>query len=253
MNTIHLHGAMRKRFGGPFTLNVRTPAEAVHALGMQMPDFRRAVSAGSWRVVRGKLKGGRHLTARELGVNLPGEMHLVAAPQGAGGGNGGTGKIILGTLLVVAAIALTAGAAAPAAGALAAGAQGATALGAISGAGLGTSVGLGIGLSVSAAQIGMLGASLLFAGISQAISPAPNASSGVAQDTRSSFLFNGAINSAEQGVPYPVAFGLRVRTGGIIIASSTTAEDIVTATNTQDQAVIAAFVPEGEVQGGGGG
>lgn len=225
MNTLYLHGRMRKQFGDSFTLTAKTPAEMIHALSCQIPAFREAVAAGHWRVVRGSLKGGRSLTAAELAVNLPGEMHLIAAPQGAGGGRGGTGKIIVGTILVIAAIALTAGAFTPAAGALAAGAQGAGALGAISGAGLGTSVGLGLGLSVSAAQIGMLGGALLFAGLSQAISPSPKASQRVAQDTRASFVFNGVLNSSEQGVAVPIALG-RVRTGAVIIGVSVTAEDI---------------------------
>lgn len=228
MNTIYLHGAMRKRFGPSFTLAAKTPAEMIHALSCQIPEFRQAVANGVWRVVRGKLKGGRSLPVNQLGVNLPGEMHLVAAPQGAGGkGGGSTAKIIVGAVLLVAAVALTAGAAggaALAAGTTTFGAVGGVAAGGAA-AGLGTTVGLGLGLSVSAAQIGFLGASMLFAGISQAISPSPKASSRVAQDTRASFTFNGAINTTEQGVCLPLAIG-RPRTGAVIIGVSIVAEDI---------------------------
>lgn len=232
MNTIYLHGAMRKRFGPSFQLTARTPAEAIHALSCQLPGFRQAVADGHWRIVRGKLKGGRRLTIHEIGVNLPGEMHLIAAPQGAGGRGGSTAKIVVGAVLVIAAVALTAGVAgigaagaAGAAGSGAAAAGSATAFGAITGTGLGTTVGLGLGLSVSAAQIGFLGASMLFAGISQAISPSPKASSAVAQDVRASFVFNGAINTGEQGACVPVAIG-RIRTGAVIVGVSYTAEDI---------------------------
>lgn len=227
MNTIYLHGAMRKRFGPSFTLTATTPAEAIHALSCQLPGFRQAVAEGHWRIVRGKLKGGRRLTLAEIGVNLPGEMHLVAAPQGAGGRGGSTAKIVVGAVLVIAAVALTAGAAggaAAAAGTTTFGTVGGVAAGGAA-AGLGTTVGLGLGLSVSAAQIGFLGASMLFAGISQAISPSPKASNRVAQDTRASFLFNGAVNTAEQGVCVPIAIG-RPRTGAIIIGVSFSAQDI---------------------------
>lgn len=234
MNTIHLHGAMRKRFGQSFDLTAKTPAEAVHALSCMLPGFRQAIAAGCWRVVRGALRGGRSLTKDELGVNLGGEMHLIAAPQGAGG-RGGSGKIIIGTVLVIAAAVLTwwgggFGGAAVAAGqgaAAGASAGGAAAFGAVTGAGLGTSVGVGLGLSVSAAQLGFLGASMLFAGISQAIAPSPKAGAGVAQDMRASFTFNGAINSSEQGVARPLAFG-RIRAGAVIIGASIVAEDIST-------------------------
>ncbi|RVT96254.1 hypothetical protein EOD42_14170 [Rhodovarius crocodyli] len=227
MNTIHLHGPMRKQFGGPFTLAVRTPAEAIHALNMQLPGFEEAIRSRSWRVVRGSLKKGRSLPSEQLGVNLGGEMHLVAAAEGAGGR--GTGKIIIGALLLVTAAVLTAGFGGAAGGAAAgageaAGAGAATAtqsataaaFGTVTGSGLGTTLNLGsvlgTSLSVSAGKLALFGAAMLFGGISQALSSTPKAG-----DTKRSFLFNGSVNPAEQGVPVPLAFG-KPRTGGVIIA-----------------------------------
>lgn len=238
MNTIHLHGDMKKRFGGPYELAVRTPAEAIHALNMQLPGFEEAVRSRSWRVVRGPLKGGRTLPRDQLGINLGGEMHLVAAPEGAGGR--GTGKIIIGALLLVTAAVLSfgfggaaAGAAGAAEGAAAGAGAGASAgtaataaagFGTVTGTGLGTTLSLGsvfgTSLSISAGKLALFGAAMLFGGISQAISSTPKAG-----DTKRSFLFNGTINATEQGVPVPLAFG-KPRCGGVIIAVSMDTMDI---------------------------
>jgi predicted phage tail protein len=221
MNTICLHGALRKRYGASFTLDVKTPAEAVRALGVQLPGFLDAIRAGAWRVVRGPLRGGRRLTPGELNVNLGGEMHILAAPKGAGGR--GTGKVVLGTVLLVAAVALVA--LAPVGAAAVTGAAAAE-VGAISGAGLGTSIGFGIG-AVSAGKIALFGAAMVFAGVSQMLAPAPKPpqAMGPSQRDEGSYLFSGAGNTGVQGGPVPLLFGKTV-CGGKLVSMSVDVVDI---------------------------
>lgn len=246
-NTIHLHGIMKKRFGGPFTLAVKTPAHALNALMLQKPGFREALDAGHWRVVRGPLKGGRRLHPDEFGVNLPGEMHLVAAA--AGSKNGAVGKIVIAAVLIAITIvswgtaapatvpalaaegaaatatvggSALAGTAAAGAGAAGAGAAGAGAAGIVGGGAafgtgvLGTSV-AGLGLGITNAQMALFGASLLFAGVSQLLSPMPKAGAGSSQDTKPSYLFNGSLSGTDQGTAIPIGFG-EGRIPGIIIS-----------------------------------
>lgn len=237
MNRIYLHGRMRKKYGHEFELAVRTPAEAIHALSMQLPGFSEDVRAGTWRVVRGKLKGGRTLHQDHLGVNLGGEMHLVAAPAGAGGRS--TGKIIIGTLLLITAAVLTfgvggivGGSAAGAGGAGGSGAAAAVGAGTAAEVAIATKIGAGAAaassatiLGFSATQVALFGASMMFSGISQAIAGQPRTNNDGRKDTRASFLFNGQINATEEGVAIPIAVG-RIRTGGVIIASSVETVDI---------------------------
>ena len=106
MNTIHLHGPLRKRFGGPFRLAVTTPAEALRALTFQLDGFGKALEEGNWRIRRGPLARGqgRFLTEPELRVNLPGEMHILAAAKGAGGRGGAVAKVLVGAAIVAAVV-----------------------------------------------------------------------------------------------------------------------------------------------------
>ena len=234
LKTIHLHGRMRKQFGGPFDLRVRTPAEALHALNVQLPGFADAIRDRHWRVVRGPLKGGRTIPVDQLNVNLDREMHLVAAPAGSGG-RGGTGKIVIGAVLLVVAAVLTWGASIPASAGIV-GAEGAAVAGAAAVEGTVAAVGGGLAVAapaaaagtvfgISAGQIALFGASMLFGGISQALASNPKAQGSTNQDIRRSFLFNGTINAEEQGVCIPIALG-RIRTGGIKIATSLETTDI---------------------------
>jgi len=98
MKTIHLHGALGARFGESFSLDVRDPAEAAHALVTQLPGFREAIEAGNWHVVRGPLDGGETLDEEGLTVALgrENEIHLLPAIDGAGDG---VGQVIAGAAL----------------------------------------------------------------------------------------------------------------------------------------------------------
>lgn len=225
--TIHLHGRLRKEFGPSFTLAVRTPAEAVRALCCLKPGIEPVLREGAWRVVRGPLKGGRRLGPDELSVNLDKEMHILAAGRGAGGGRGsGAGKTILGVVLIAAAVALapwTGGASL----AGTAGGVGGTAAGAT---GLGATAFTAFGASVTYGNIALFGAAMLMGGVSMLLSPSPGAMNGGPQDTKPSYLFNGQINMADQGLPVPLVLG-KMRVPGIVISLGM---DVVDMSDSQD-------------------
>ena len=203
MNTIHLHGALRA-FGGPFTLDVRTPAEAVRALCHLRPGFEDALRRGVFRVIRGPRRTGQHLDQGELGINLAGTLHLVPVPRGAK--NQGGAKVVVGVALIAVAVAAT-----WYAGGI--GGAGAAAL-------LGTSEAVGA-LAFNAA-VG-LGLSLTLTGVSMLLSPQPKSRTNNETEQERSYLFGGAQNTTEQGVAVPLVFG-RIRTGSVVISASLEAD-----------------------------
>jgi len=107
MVTIRLLGEAGRRFGRRFQLAVKTPAEAVRALCVQIPGLREymlnSAEAGiDWRVVTEKAEG-----LDEEGLLWPLSKRLVLAPIPVG--RGAVGKIVAGVALVVASF-FTAGA-----------------------------------------------------------------------------------------------------------------------------------------------
>jgi len=224
IQNIHLHGALGRRFGRLHELDVATPAEAVQALSVLRPGFAEAIREGTWRVVRGSLKRGRRLREADLGINLGGEMHILAAPRGSGGGSGqSTAKVVIGVALIAAAFWLAPAVATGLAGGAAAAPGTVAGTAGLGGSAFGSAM-LG-GWGISGTQVAMFGAAMAFAGASQLLSPVPKPSSFSPQDTKASFLFSGALNSPDQGVPVPLAFG-RCRVGGVLVSVSYDTEDV---------------------------
>ncbi|RKQ97160.1 putative phage tail protein [Kushneria sinocarnis] len=196
MKDVHLHGSLQDRFGGPFSLDVRDPAEAVRALSCQIKGFSDAIGEAEWQVVMGSLDDGETLDEQtvQVGFGRQREMHILPAIQGAGDG---AGKAIAGAALIGASFALG-----PA--------------------------GLAIGGStlLSGATIATMGASLALTGISQALTKTPQTGDyGDKADVeeRPSFLFDGPVNNSAQGLPVPIVVG-EIKTGSVVISASLTAE-----------------------------
>ena len=224
LRTIHLHGRLRREFGPSFQLAVETPAEAFRAMVHQLPGFRQSIGQGEYRIVRGGRKQGMALEGMELGLRFGRvtDLHVIPLPRGAK--SQGTSKVIIGALLVVAAI-FTYGAAVGWFGTAAASSLGST-LGAFSVAGeagvmastvMGVaSTGWGAQIAVSA---GLMGASMMLQGISTLLAPQPKPAKALETDRKDSFVFTGAINSSGQGQPVPLIYG-KVRVGSIVGAAT---------------------------------
>jgi predicted phage tail protein len=74
----------------------------------------------------------------------------------------------------------------------------------------------------AATAIGGIGAALVLGGIAQALSPTPAISSlerGREAARLESFSFSGIVNTSQQGLPVPIAYG-RVFTGSGVISSA---------------------------------
>ena len=198
MVTIRLLGEAGRRYGRRFQLAVKTPAEAVRALCLQIPGLRQyLLESGEkgidWRVVTDHAEG-----LDEDQMLWPLSKRLVLAPLPAG--RGGVGKIIAGVAIVAFAI-VTAG------------------------AGL---FALGLGFSASTAiGIGTIGLSLIFGGVSELLTPTPkmpnvkgglgsglggsSATSGRSQEEQlNSFAFDKSNANTVQGDVVPVLYGERI-------------------------------------------
>lgn len=206
MNVIHLHGELGSRFQPSYRLKVRSAAEAIRALSLQVPEFRDALLDGSFQVIKGDLATGCNLGSEEelhLGLGDH-DLHILPADLDGEGGGKGIGKVILGVVLIAAAFFT-------------------------GGASLGAS---GIVFSSVAGQAATyLGMSLLFSGVSMMLTPAPKISNANDQnDEKQSFLPSGAINVSGQGYAVPPVYG-RFRVGSISISTGVTTEQIAIATH----------------------
>lgn len=184
MRTIHLHGALR-RFGRSFRLSIKSPAEAVRALCLQIPEMRREIKDGIYRVVAGAPHRRRDRCEDELSAGFTGALHIIPVVAGASGGRG------LGIGLTIAGAALLAAAFAPAA--LGLGALGATTI-----------------FGISAGTVGLFGASLAITGISTLLAPKPRLDGGLTSPSNTrmeSFMFGGAPDRPVSGRRVPVIFG----------------------------------------------
>ena len=107
LKTVKLLGAAGRKFGRSFKLAVKSPAEAVRALMVLFPTFKRWVleqhEAGiAWRVITDNSSGiSEDEMRQETGQDV-----IVLAPviQGAGGDGLTIGKIVLGVALIAVAV-----------------------------------------------------------------------------------------------------------------------------------------------------
>jgi predicted phage tail protein len=214
LRTIVLHGAMRDKFGTSFDLDVKSPAEAIRALIVQIKGFRQMLREGHYRVVKSHHHISESLELEELKLRLGRSKEIHIVPVIAGSASG-WGKILAGVAIIGLAIA--------APYALGFEGQIGGALGSII---PGTSV---LGFSgISFGTIAGIGAAVALSGVAQLLSPAPTLTGGSADvDRRESFLFGSADNVTRQGVPVPIGFGEFV-TGSVVISVGLSTEDITT-------------------------
>jgi predicted phage tail protein len=194
MRTITLGGRLGEEFGGPYRLSVDTPAEAVRALIPQLPGFGQAITDGTWVV----MVGSTELDENQLLITAPGDYRIVPALSGAGGGGRGkmVGKIVVGVALTAAAFMV--------------GGPGAS-LAMTRLASIGLSMGIATGLS----------------GIAMMLAPAPHKVNATKNQDRSSYLFDGPVNSDQEGGVVPLVYGGPIKTGGAIISGSIVTETML--------------------------
>jgi len=215
MKVVKVYGALREQLGqGQFEFVADTPAQALKALLVNFPGLEKWLIDSEQRGVGYRVTVGKQAVHDEdvSGLFLPwSEQEIFSITPVLTGAGGGTGQILAGVGLVAAAIILG-----PAAGGF---------LGL--GAGL-AGGGAGIIGGVAATAIGAIGASLIFGGVAQLISPAPRPP-GLTEQNEATRLesnsFSGIVNTTRQGVPVPIAYG-RVFVGGAVISASLDTDEV---------------------------
>ena len=202
--TIHLHGSLGERFGGPYTFRAASIRQIGSALSVNLPGFRKAVADGRFRVVRGAVDGDGDIDGDELDIGLgrTAEVHIVPVVAGA---IRGIGKFVFGAALIGGALLF-----APAAG------LGATAFSVA-------------GSSVTFGNILMTGVAIGLGGVAQMLSPQVGVGDygdRESPEQRSSFLIRGPTNTTEQGQVIPLVFGRDVVVGSVVVNAGITTERI---------------------------
>jgi predicted phage tail protein len=191
LTTIKLYGALRQ-FGREFKLSVRSPAEAVKALCVQIPGFERFISnAKSKGIEFAIFRGSKNIEEKELGYSGLGDIRI--APVITGSKRAGVLSTIVGAVMIVAGIAVT-------------------------GMSFGSAAPLGAALISG-------GIAFVAGGVIQLLSPqAKGLKTSAAPENTPGYAFGSAKNTTASGNPVPLCYGKR-RVGGAIISAAIYAED----------------------------
>ncbi|WAS56192.1 tail assembly protein [Burkholderia ambifaria] len=189
LREVRLYGIAGTRFGRVHRLAVSSTAEAVRALSVLIPGFRRfLLEARDNGLTFAVFNGRRNLSEDDLDAPI-GNDAIRIAPVIIGSKSGGLFQTIFGAaLMVVGAVASFYG-------------------------------------QPWGAQLMGLGASMALGGIVQMLSPQQTGLAGV-NDNGTSYYFNGPVNSAAQGEPVPLVYGEMV-VGSKVASSGIYTEDQV--------------------------
>lgn len=233
--TVRLLGGLGERYGSKHKYHdLRSPADAIKLLCINSPAFQKElIEAHQHGIAYTLVQAGEFLDYQDLHLPL-GQNDLVLTPVVAGSG-GGTGKIIVGAFLVVAAIAATVVFAPAGAGFL--GLGGATVTAGTAAASTAATI------ASIAATVGNLGIGLVLAGTAQLLAPQPvipnltnrakpgentNATGpqGVSRATsgEQSYAFSGPANTVGVGATVPLVYG-KLLIGSHLLSSKVAVTD----------------------------
>lgn len=197
---IFFHGSLKKLLPEPFEVNANSPLEAMRALVAHHPHLQKVVSFDDRPLVQiCGFESRQSLTA----VTEEPEFHIVPAMIGAGGNGGGFAKIVIGAVIIAAAVLS-----------------------------FGTGATLAAMWSSAQATIGgslliSLGASLVFGGLLSFLSPAPPRDTGqsAAADPEASKYLGIGQNTTRIGTRIAIGYG-RDRVYGHFLSFDIQAVDV---------------------------
>jgi len=197
MTTILLSGSLAKEFGRKHVRHLEsgTTQEAFSALKHTIEGFEDFVASTSRSGTRFAIFRNRENVGTDH-FTLGGTREIRIVPVISGSKSGGLLQTVLGAALIVVGVVVTGmsfGSAAPVGAAL---------------------IGVGIGMVAG--------------GILQMLTPAPktpNQQEQATTENKPSYLFNGAFNSTQQGLPVPIVYG-QMLVGSSVVGVGTWAEAI---------------------------
>lgn len=181
-----LHGDL-ERFGRRFDLCIKTAAEGLHALYLQLPGFRQKIQEGWYQVrIAGTDVTPDDVTAR-LHEPLPAGAVIHIVPRMEGAKNGGIFQFVAGAVLAV--------------------------------------VGYALGWTGVGAVVGSIGVSMMVGGVVQMLTPTPKSpSTSHADNGKASVYFSSVDNMIAQGNPVPIPYG-EIMCGSRVISQEITTRD----------------------------
>ncbi|WP_313489186.1 tail assembly protein [Stutzerimonas nitrititolerans] len=193
MTTIRFYGALRQ-FGREYRLAVKSAAEAIKALCVQIPGLQQFLANAHLRGMEfAVFRGKRNIGEDEL--QFGGRDEIRVAPVMRGRKRGGVMQTIIGVVLVIAGYIVT-------------------------------GLSWGMAAPVGGAMINA-GIAMIAGGVIQMLSPqAGGLKQSAAPENLPSYAFGSARNTTASGNPVPICYGRR-RWGGAIISASIYAEDKV--------------------------
>ena len=206
MKIVKVYGALKKRLGqGRFELDVATPAEAIRALCANFPGLQKWIIDSEQDGIGYKVKVGKESIEEDTLENLHfpwSERDVFSITPVLTGAGRGFGKILMGALLIGAAVLMGPG-----------------------GAWAGTK-GIGLTIGSGAAKVmTSIGISMTLYGVAEMLSPVPPGPPGEAEQLES-FNFSGVVNTARIGTPVPIAYG-RVFVGSSVISSGLDVDQLI--------------------------
>jgi predicted phage tail protein len=197
LREVRLYGELGRRFGRVHLLAVSTAREAARALCAVLDGFEReflgADGLRSYHVFVGRGAARRDISENQVIEPVGATEPIRFVPVIAGAKSAGATQIILGSLLVVASIALNVWS------------QGA--------------------LNAITTPMLKLGVILILGGVVGLISRQRQKSDPAASDTPS-YAYDGPVNNTQEGGPVPLAFG-RVVCGSTVISQGLSTEALV--------------------------
>lgn len=192
-SSLHLYGPLAEKFGSTHNFAVDSLGDCIVMLTTQFSkaELKKEFSMHDFELIRNDDGLGRENI--KLGFKGPNEFHLIPIALGS---DKGVFNFIAGVALIAISFYI------PPAGAL----------------------GYGI---LTAGTVGMFGVGLLLSGIGYMMAPPIDSdySDRNQVDERPSYVFNGPVNSTEQGVVIPLVCG-EFMCGSVVIASELQNEDI---------------------------
>ncbi|CAB3849634.1 hypothetical protein LMG26846_01922 [Achromobacter insuavis] len=197
IRTVRLYGRLGAEFGRVHRLAVNSTGEAVRALCVLIPGFETAIAASAGNGVSYACFVGRRNIAQDELAHPVGDSDIRIAPMPAGAKRGGLFQTVLGGVLIAAAAIYTGG------------------------------VGAAFAAKGVAGATAMIGASMMFGGVVQMLSPQQRAlSTADRPENGASYNFNGPVNTSAQGNPVPVLYGQMI-IGSATISAGVYSEDQV--------------------------
>jgi predicted phage tail protein len=189
LTEIRLNGELGKKFGRVHRFAVHSTAEAVRALSIMIPGFKRHMAASAANGVDYAVFVGKENIKREnLEYSNKGKT-IKIVPILRGSKSGGIFSIIVGAILIVAAF-----------------------------------IAPFVGAGAASPYLYMMGASMILGGVVQLLSPQQKINQKDNPNNGTSYNFTSPVNTTAQGNPVPLLYG-EMTVGSAVVSGGIYAED----------------------------